>query len=153
MISDTTHFSARLNTNKTFSIFRAAPGKHGEKKRRCVADGLYGSFPDDALLAIEMVAEIETRYLPPADLCFDDETSLAEALEAYVDDESPGAEAERIRLRYRRGWPAEAWCFGEGVEWRPLFERYGLIEGATAEVRNKIWKSLAKLFLWSCFLS
>ncbi|EJK50250.1 hypothetical protein THAOC_30807, partial [Thalassiosira oceanica] len=98
----------------------------------CVADGLYGS-PDDALLAIEAVSEIETQYLPPADLCFDDETSLTKALEAYVDVESPIAEAERIRLRYRRGWPAEEWCFEEGVEWRPLFERYGLIAGATVE--------------------
>ncbi|EJK64000.1 hypothetical protein THAOC_15311, partial [Thalassiosira oceanica] len=99
----------------------------------CVADGLYGLFPDDALLAIESVSEIETRDLSPADRCFDDETSLAKALEAYVDDASPAAEAERIRLRHRRGWPAEEWCFGEGVEWRTAFGRYGLAAGATAE--------------------
>lgn len=143
--------TARLNTDiKPSSSLCAAPGKHDNKlhpdccccrrkkqKQRCVADGLYGS-PDDALLAIEAVSKIETQYLPPADLCFDDETSLTKALEAYVDVESPIAEAERIRLRYRRGWPAEEWCFKEGVEWRPLFERYGLIAGATVEVRNSL---------------
>ena len=76
------------------------------QKRRCVADCLYGAFPDDALLAIDTVSEIETRDLPPADRCFEDETSLSLALEAYVayvDDASPAAEAERIRLRHRRG--------------------------------------------------
>ena len=109
------------------------------QKRRCVADGLYGAFPDDALLAIDTVSEIETRDLPPADRCFEDETSLSLALEAYVayvDDASPAAEAERIRLRHRRGWPAEEWCFGESVDWRPAFGRYGLVVGATAEVSD-----------------
>ena len=126
------------------------------QKRRCVADGLYGSFPDDALLAIEAVSEIETRDLSPTDRCFVDETSLAKALEAYtayVDDASPVAEAERIRLRHRRGWPADEWCFGEGVDWQTAFARYG-VAGTTAEVSDGLEMSpprsrLLSFLTWS----